>query len=150
MEIIIDWDVLCTEETEVIFIGAWMYNEHHIAFQISMVNKLDLCYCTSHSWKIKSYHPCRVMSADTQNCFNALDKSYFCAISMLVSRDCKKISICLMGNKQDKNILMNKWYQTFKENTTPILQRSFYEMKIGCRVPHVPHSTTWNQISDSK
>ena len=34
-----DLDVLCKEETEVMFIGAWMYNGHHIAFQISMVNK---------------------------------------------------------------------------------------------------------------
>ena len=36
---------------------------------------------------IQSFHPCRVMSADNQNCFNALNKSYFCATSNLVSNN---------------------------------------------------------------
>ena len=34
MEIIIDWDVLCDEEPEILFIGARMYNGNGIAFQI--------------------------------------------------------------------------------------------------------------------
>ena len=32
---------------------------------------------------VQSLHPCRVMSADTQNCFNAWNKSHFCATSNL-------------------------------------------------------------------
>jgi hypothetical protein len=47
------------------------------------------------------------MSADIQKCFNALYKSYFCAISNLVSSDWRNTNQYLInGEKQDKNGLL--------------------------------------------
>ena len=71
------------------------------------------------------------MSADTQKCFNALYKSYFCAISNLVSSDSKNTNRYLInGEKQDKNGLL-KMTSKFHENTTATLLRIFTDMKIG-------------------
>ena len=35
------------------------------------------------------------------------------------------------GKQTGQKDFTNKWYQTFNENSTPILLRLFYEMKIG-------------------
>ena len=100
---------------------------------------------------IQSFHPCRVMSADTQNCFNALNKSYFCATSNLVSNNWwKKNQYLINGKQTGQEGFIKKLYQTFNLIATPIFQRLIYRMKMGYRLSHVPHSTTWNQITGSK
>ena len=99
---------------------------------------------------VQSFHPCRVMSADTQYCFNTLNKSYFCATSNLVSNDWwNKNQYLINGKQTGQEGFINKWYQTFNLIATPIFQRLIYEMKMGYRLSHVPHSTTWNQITGS-
>ena len=61
----------------------------------------------THERCSESLHPRRVMSADTQNCFNALNKSHFCATSNLFQMtEETKTSIWWMGNKPNKKVLV--------------------------------------------
>ena len=71
-----------------------------------------------------------MISADTQKLFNALiNVSSVMYQTFFQVAEETKISILLMGKKGQEGF-NNKWYQTFNENTAPILLRLVCEMKI--------------------
>lgn len=71
------------------------------------------------------------MSADTHNCFNALNKLYLCAVLNQISSDLRNKNQCLINEQPtEQEGFINEWYQPFNENTTPILLILFSEIKM--------------------